>query len=59
MYHIFSPYLKPLLQTRSQKNAINTIAGNKEKDPTKKLVPRATTTFTKRYLKLISFYVIF
>ncbi|XP_046144397.1 dual specificity protein phosphatase CDC14B-like isoform X2 [Osmia bicornis bicornis] len=38
----------PSTVVQSQKNAINTIAGNKEKDPTKKLVPRATTTFTKR-----------
>ncbi|XP_017754051.1 PREDICTED: dual specificity protein phosphatase CDC14B-like isoform X2 [Eufriesea mexicana] len=41
---VVNPYLRSLLQTRSQKNTINTLAGNKGKDSTKRLLPRTTTT---------------
>ncbi|XP_076750883.1 cell division cycle protein 14 isoform X2 [Xylocopa sonorina] len=52
---VVHPYLRPLLQTRSQKSTINTLAGNKEKDPTKRLLPRSTTTtIAKRNNWLVS-----
>ncbi|XP_071571992.1 dual specificity protein phosphatase CDC14A isoform X4 [Temnothorax nylanderi] len=38
------PYLGSLLQTRSQKGAITTLVGNKERDPTKRLLSRSTAT---------------
>ncbi|KZC11006.1 Dual specificity protein phosphatase CDC14A [Dufourea novaeangliae] len=41
---VVHPYLRPLLQARSQKSTINTLTRNKEKDPTKKVLPRSTTT---------------
>ncbi|XP_011692502.1 PREDICTED: dual specificity protein phosphatase CDC14B isoform X3 [Wasmannia auropunctata] len=41
---VVHPYLGPLLQTRSQKGAITTLVGNKERDPTKRLLSRSTTT---------------
>ncbi|XP_076279599.1 cell division cycle protein 14 isoform X9 [Lasioglossum baleicum] len=43
-YYIFSPYLRPLLQARSQKSTSNALTRNKEKDSTKKVLPRSTTT---------------
>lgn len=49
MYYTYSPYLGPLLQTRSQKGTIAGLAGNKERDPTKRLLSRSTaTTVVKR-----------
>ncbi|XP_014480769.1 PREDICTED: dual specificity protein phosphatase CDC14B isoform X2 [Dinoponera quadriceps] len=41
---VVHPYLGPLLQTRSQKGTIAVLAGNKERDPTKRLLSRATAT---------------
>lgn len=41
---IYSPYLGPLLQTRSQKGAISTLTGTKDRDLTKRLLSRSTTT---------------
>ncbi|XP_071861461.1 cell division cycle protein 14 isoform X1 [Bombus fervidus] len=41
---VVNPYLRSLLQTRTQKNTINTLTGSKEKDSTKRLLPRSTTT---------------
>ncbi|XP_076279593.1 cell division cycle protein 14 isoform X3 [Lasioglossum baleicum] len=38
------PYLRPLLQARSQKSTSNALTRNKEKDSTKKVLPRSTTT---------------
>ncbi|XP_067206128.1 dual specificity protein phosphatase CDC14A isoform X3 [Linepithema humile] len=38
------PYLGPLLQTRSQKGAISTLAGTKDRDLTKRLLSRSTAT---------------
>ncbi|XP_061931379.1 dual specificity protein phosphatase CDC14C isoform X2 [Apis cerana] len=43
---VVNPYLRSLLQTRTQKSTINTLSGNKEKDSTKRLLPRSTTTTT-------------
>ncbi|KAK2587175.1 hypothetical protein KPH14_002924 [Odynerus spinipes] len=44
---VVHPYLGPLLQTRNQKGAaIATLAGNKEKDPSKRLLARSTATTT-------------
>ncbi|XP_011337620.1 dual specificity protein phosphatase CDC14C isoform X2 [Ooceraea biroi] len=49
------PYLGSLLQTRSQKGTIATLTGNKEKDPTKRLLSRSTaTTVVKRNTWLVS-----
>jgi len=49
VYHIYSPYLGSLLQNRSQKGTIATLTGNKERDPTKRLLSRSTaTTVVKR-----------
>ncbi|XP_032678721.1 dual specificity protein phosphatase CDC14B isoform X5 [Odontomachus brunneus] len=46
---VVHPYLGPLLQTRSQKGAIAGLTGNKERDPTKRLLSRSTaTTVVKR-----------
>ncbi|XP_020292243.1 dual specificity protein phosphatase CDC14B isoform X2 [Pseudomyrmex gracilis] len=43
------PYLGPLLQTRSQKGTIASLAANKERDPTKRLLSRSSaTTVVKR-----------
>ncbi|XP_017888215.1 dual specificity protein phosphatase CDC14C-like isoform X2 [Ceratina calcarata] len=51
-------YLGPLLATKGQKNTVNTLAANKEKDPTmrrKILLPRSTTTtIAKRNSWLVS-----
>ncbi|XP_011156407.1 dual specificity protein phosphatase CDC14AB isoform X4 [Solenopsis invicta] len=41
---VVHPYLGPLLQTRSQKGAISTQVGSKERDPTKRLILRSTAT---------------
>lgn len=56
MYYTYSPYLGPLLQTRSQKGTIAALAGNKERDPTKRLLSRSTvaTTVVKRSDGLLS-----
>lgn len=44
---VIHPYLGPLLQTRHQKGAaVATLAGNKEKDPSKRLFARSTATTT-------------
>lgn len=43
---VVNPYLRSLLQTRTQKSTVNTLSGNKEKDSTKRLLPRSTTTTT-------------
>lgn len=65
LYRIYSPYLGPLLQTRSQKGSIATLAGNKERDPTKRLLSRSTaTTVVKRlddyvYSKLLCTWISF
>ncbi|XP_012234820.2 dual specificity protein phosphatase CDC14C isoform X1 [Linepithema humile] len=49
------PYLGPLLQTRSQKGAISTLAGTKDRDLTKRLLSRSTaTTVVKRNSWLVS-----
>ncbi|XP_024887221.1 dual specificity protein phosphatase CDC14C-like isoform X2 [Temnothorax curvispinosus] len=49
------PYLGSLLQTRSQKGAITTLVGNKERDPTKRLLSRSTaTTVVKRNSWLVN-----
>ncbi|XP_076244640.1 cell division cycle protein 14 isoform X2 [Calliopsis andreniformis] len=48
---VVHPYLKPLLQARSPKTTINTLTANKEKDPTKRVLPKTTsTTITKSWL---------
>ncbi|XP_031846821.1 cell division cycle protein 14 isoform X4 [Nomia melanderi] len=41
---VVHPYLRPLLQARSQKSTSNALTRNKEKDSTKKVLPRSTTT---------------
>ncbi|XP_032678720.1 dual specificity protein phosphatase CDC14C isoform X4 [Odontomachus brunneus] len=52
---VVHPYLGPLLQTRSQKGAIAGLTGNKERDPTKRLLSRSTaTTVVKRNSWLVS-----
>ncbi|XP_018056782.1 PREDICTED: dual specificity protein phosphatase CDC14B isoform X2 [Atta colombica] len=52
---VVHPYLGPLLQTRSQKGAITALVGNKERDPTKRLLSRSTaTTVVKRNSWLVN-----
>ncbi|XP_043256826.1 dual specificity protein phosphatase CDC14C isoform X1 [Colletes gigas] len=52
---VVHPYLRPLLQARNQKSTINTLTGNKEKDPTKRVLPKSTaTTIVKRNSWLVN-----
>ncbi|XP_011633061.1 dual specificity protein phosphatase CDC14C-like isoform X1 [Pogonomyrmex barbatus] len=52
---VVHPYLGSLLQTRSQKGTITTLVGNKERDPTKRLLSRSTaTTVVKRNSWLVN-----
>ncbi|XP_017888216.1 dual specificity protein phosphatase CDC14AB-like isoform X3 [Ceratina calcarata] len=52
-------YLGPLLATKGQKNTVNTLAANKEKDPTmrrKILLPRSTTTTIAKSVRTTKSY---